>query len=519
MKKRLTALALAAILLLTGCSGTAQPPATEPTEPPFDISQVTFTKTPVLFQESGTSREGLAGFGLNKDLETATLDGVTYGFDPTISLEKRTGCIQATQEILASIGTDNTVSIYIYNPSTYDTTFSRDGSVFLPVQDWTTQEYITALLYGLFGEYCNYGAILGYANYLCQQLYGTPADLCGQDFAYTGDMSTLDLNLLCFRPEFAAEADIQAVQILANTFVAQYIQEHGAAAFHTLLESSGDPARASTFCDTLAAFYRSVGIDHAPSPILYRIGGRTYDYIVKCEYAIMYIEKNWIDMNKDLCPLTYDNFLHENYADVRHYFTTTATEMGQYQELFNLGPYNNDLHIYFNNHTGTYSHYTESIHSIVLHNTASLSHEYIHSLTANTNIQEPWAHEGFAEWYDSYYNLYGNAMSTVDYNTVTFPYVVEFREQLGRDFDMSVDFVEFWHVTTYAHSMDDPNDGSGYVAGASFIGYLISRFGEEKVLEIICRTHDFGEYTYEELVADWQVFIQENYSGYTKRKS
>lgn len=522
MRKGMIALMLVlAVFILAACAEELPPADTTPTAPAevFDISQVAFTKTKVLFHESGSSREGLAGFGLNKDLETATLEGVTYGFDPAIRMEERTACIETTQAILAALDTGKTVSINIYNPNTYDQTFSRNGAVFIPAQDWTTPEYITSVLLGLFGDYCNYGAVLGYANYLCQQLYGVPADLCGQDFAYTGTPNALDLNILCFRPEFVTKAEIESAHRLANTFVAQYIQKNGAVAFHRLLESSGDPAQVSVFCDALAAFYRSMGIEHTPSPILYRMGGRTYNYIVKCDYAIMYIEKTWTDLNKDLCPLTYDNFLHENYADVRHYFTTSATEMGQYQDLFGLTSYNNDLHIYFNNHTGTYSHYIESIHSIVLHNTASLSHEYIHSLTANTNIRELWAHEGFAYWFDSYYNLYGNAMSTVDYNTVTYPYVVEFREQLGRDFDMSVDFTELWHVTTYAHSIDDPNDSKGYAGGASFIGYLISRFGEEKVIEIICRTHDFGEYTYEELVADWQVFIQENYSGYTKRKS
>ena len=65
---------------------------------------------------------------------------------------------------------------------------------------------------------------------------------------------------------------------------------------------------------------------------------------------------------------------------------------------------------------------------------------------------------------------------------------------------------------------DDPNDGGGYAPGASFIGYLISRFGEEKVIDILLKSHDFGEYTYEEMVSDWNTYINETYGEYTRSK-
>jgi len=97
-------------------------------------------------------------------------------------------------------------------------------------------------------------------------------------------------------------------------------------------------------------------------------------------------------------------------------------------------------------------------------------------------------------------------------------YILEYKNNLGRNIDMSTDYPELFHLMTYCNSFDDPNDGSGYVAGASFIDYLISRFGEEKVLDIICVTHDFGEYRYEELVTEWQTFLEKNYSQYSKIK-
>lgn len=151
-------------------------------------------------------------------------------------------------------------------------------------------------------------------------------------------------------------------------------------------------------------------------------------------------------------------------------------------------------------------------------NTASLCYEYIHSLTNEHNIIEPRSGEGFARYFSYYYNYYRNAMSTVDYNTTELKYILEHKNNLGRNIDMSTDYHELFHLMAYCNSFDDPNDGDGYVAGASFIDYLISRFGEEKVLDIICVTHDFGEYRYEELVTEWQTFLEENYSQYSKIK-
>ncbi len=502
--------------LLAGCgmqSDSLVPPTT------INMDNIPFHKATVDLLEA----EGGFGavYGMSKEMEIAQYDGVTYAFEPSIPMEERQQCIQKTKAILDRIGTGQSIRINIYTKASYGYTFVNQAVVYTHVQDWQSVDYTCAVLYGLFGEYCNYGMIRGYANYLLTENNGTPLDVLSGSWGYDGNMDALDLTLLCFRSAFVEEENIVSIQRIANTFVNQYIKEKGVYAFQILLRNSGNVENVDLFVQELAQFYASNGVDHTPTNILYRLGGKGYNYIVKCPYAVMYIEEDWFDANKDLCPYTYDNFLHENYTDVRQFFTINVKQMEQYQELFALESYNHDLDIFFTNHSGVkYSHYNGIAHAICLYNTASLMHEYIHALTFGSYMLEAWAVEGFARYYSYRYDYYGVAMSTVDYNsapeTTKYQYIHDYKCKIDRDIDMARDFAELQHITAYVNGFDDPNDGDGYTAGASFIDYLIFRFGEEKVIEIICKTHDFGEYTYEELVADWNAFLQENYFDYHK---
>lgn len=494
-------------------------PACAQKEDVFNIDDVTFEKMPVVLSEAQNSIG--SPYGLNKDLEVAEVNGTTYAFEPKIPKADREDCIQTTEAILNRIGTDQKIQINIYALGTYDGTFIKDGAVFTYLQDWRSTEYVMALLYGLFGEYCNYGTIHGYANYLRNAVYDLSLTVCDADWKFDGDTNLLDLNLLCFHAGFFTGIEIKTAKKISNTFVSDYISKNGEAAFRELLVKSGSLEETTAFTQALSDFYSVLGIDYIPSDILYRLGGRTYDYIVRSEYAVMYIERDWYDANMDLCPLTYEGFLHQNYTDTKQYFSTVIKEMGQYQALFALESYQNDLDIYFTNHyKGNGSYYIPGTHSVSIVNTAAFATCYIKAMTIQSAIQENWI-VGFIQYFGYKYNYYGTAMWNYETNMPStgkaLEYVREFRAKLGRDIDMMVDFHELQHVGAYSRSYDDPNDGNAY-AGGSFVAYLVSKFGEEKVIEIICKTHDFGEYTYEALVAEWQAFLQENYSDYSKYK-
>lgn len=484
----------------------------------IDFNNISFSQATVdLFE----AQNGLgSNYSAIKTVEMTEYNGTTYAFEPHISLEDRWACMESTEAILSRLPSVSHLQINIYGVDSYGFTFIDTGVVNTYAQDWSGVDYTTAVLYGVFGEYCNYGMIYGYANYLLAEIYGAPLDVLDGSCNYAGNTEVLDLTLLCFRSEFVDEESITSIRKIANTFVADYIGNYGETAFLELLGSSGDVGTVDSFAQTLSAYYANQGIDHTPTTILYRLGGKSYDYIVKCPYAVMYIEKDWTDANKDLCPYTYDNFLHENYSDTKQFFTINIRQMEQHQDLYALDSYNHNLKIYFTNYQ--YSYYNGIRHSIGLANTASFVHEYIHALTLASSMNEDWARDGFARYFSYRYDYYGIAMSTVDYNSVPdipqYHWIHEYKQNIGRDIDMETDFAELQHIATYVNGYDDPNDGGGYTAGASFVAYLISRFGEEKLIEIVCKTHDFGEYTYGELVADWQSFLSENYALYTRVK-
>lgn len=513
---------LLAIFLLAACGAEEVPQIEEPA--PFDFSSLSYTKERVLLCEA---EDGIgAPFVLNKDLEVTQYQGAVYAFETGVDMEERARCIEATNALLDRIGTGKNIHINIYTKQTYNAAFVRDGAVFTQVQDWRSTEYIQQILYGLFGEYCNYGLLRGYAAYLCSDLYPASIALLEDGAALPADLEILDLNLLCFREEFVSDAQIATADQIANTFVTEYISAQGEENFYELMKGSADLQKVSQFTHALSKFYASRGISYTPSSLLFRLGGKAYAYIAKNPYCEMYIEKDWYDPVKELCPYTYDGFLLMNLADTLQFFAINTRQMGQYQELFGFEDYNNDLRVFFltkeHYHGVTYSTYNYGPHAIALQATSSFMHEYIHSLTFDRAIKEAWAIEGSARYFSYYYDYYGNSMNDVDFQNVMeqqkYLYIKEFRDNLGREIETDTDFAQIQHLTTYSFEHDDPNDGSGYAPGASFIDYLISRFGEEKVIDILFVTHDFGEFTYKELVADWQSFIQENYSSYTKSK-
>lgn len=511
MRKCCAAASLCVLLLLFGCGVPVFEPAADATGA-VDIGAVTFIRETVMLSE-GSGNLG-APYGLSKTMEI-TEKTASFAFEPEIPEEDRAACIAATETILGRLG-EGGIQVHIYTPETYNAAFVENGAVYTCLQDWHGPEYTVNLLYALLGDYCHYGVLYGFAAHLCSELFAYPLTMCEGELPLRGDEAFLDLNLLCFRESFVSADEAETAKKLAVSFAAEYMAANGEARLLHLAQSSGQLDGRGAFFDALAEFYARRDICCEPSDILYRPGGRGYDYIVKCDGAVMYIEKDWEDMNRDLCPYTYDGFLHKNYSDVRKYFTVSLGEMEQYRELFSLCPYRDGLKICFTNHRGNSSGYNAASHIIVLQNTASLSHEYIHALTMESIHKELWAVEGFANHFDCYYNHYGNAMSTVDLNTTDLMCVREYRELLGREIDMNTDYAEVSHVMAWCMNYTDPNDSGGYTAGASFVAYLVSRFGEEKVIGMVCETHDFGEYGYDALVADWQAFLRENY-GHLKK--
>ena len=274
--------------------------------------------------------------------------------------------------------------------------------------------------------------------------------------------------------------------------------------------------------DALASYYAENGVSYTPSAVQYGYGGKKYDYLVYSDYGTFYIGKDWVDMCAEQNPLITDGFLHSNYADTKAFFETNLKQMKQYQDLFNLDNYNNDLDIVFSNpmSASKYSFYQTVIHRIYLYNVDSLMHEYIHSLTTTNTSMAMWKVEGFARYFSYYYDFYGMPFLNQDYNnspnTPELKYIHEYLAAINRPIDMAKDYRELENVAVYYFGFTDPN--KNYLTGSSFVQYLVKQYGEEAVINSIYGNGNPLPKTYAELVKEWNEFIEANYSNYSKYK-
>lgn len=505
--KKWISLLLACSLMLTLWGCTEDPMPTQPTQ--LDIAQLNFTEESVVLSEG---RNGIgAGFSLNKTMEVTQLGGVSYAFEKAISLKERAACIQATQTVLQRIG-EQPDQITVYTFESYQESFVAERMLYTHVQGWKSADYIASLLLSIYGEYCNYGAAYGYASFLAQELFGANVSLCEADWKFSGDIDVLDMNWLCFRPALFPAQDIKTAKRVANTFADDYIGRHGEEAFRELLASSGKTEEQEAFSSALTAFYQSRGISHSPSVILYRPGGCGYAYIVKTPYATIYMEADWVDKNTKLLPLYYDGFLRKSYREIKQYLTTVTGEMAQYQVLFALDSYNNDLNIYFTNHYGNgKGGYIPQRHAIAMPYVNSLLICYIQSLVQDCFTQADWKYNGTVAYFSYYYDHYGNTESTylanMTGNQSGLKVYQAYRARTGRETDFFTDYIDFTHFYAHYKQYTDPNQG----AADSFVGYLIAKYGEKPVLDMLLRAQPLEGFSYEAEVAQWNTFLQETY--------
>lgn len=122
---------------------------------------------------------------------------------------------------------------------------------------------------------------------------------------------------------------------------------------------------------------------------------------------------------------------------------------------------------------------------------------------------------GFARYYSYRYDAYGLAFLNADYNgtpdTPATHYVHEYRQALGRDIDMTVDYKVPEHMAVYSRGYTSPNDS--YAAGSSFVGYPAEAFGDEAVIDALYGSGTPLPASKEALVQGWQAYLQTSYGG------
>ena len=490
------------MVLLTSCTTN---PDIQATTVPLEINYIS---TEVTYSEPHAQ----SGFRITMDSTETEL--AKYFFESTIDVQEREACIEATEKVLSNQSLENTIpEIYIFTQDRYDSKLISTHKLYSSLQEWKSAEYIAYVLLVAYGETAHYGTAFGYAAYLAKGYHWS---------SYEGNFSNpsvgdiMDLNYLCFDEDFATSDDVTAAKEIACSFVESYISQHGEQTFQQLLTSH------SNAIDALATYYKDNGVPYTPSAVQYVYGGEKYDYLVYSDYGTFYIGKDWVDMNAEYNPLITEDFLHANYADTKAFFETNLKQMKQYQDLFNLDYYNHDLDIVFTKpmDASKTSYYQSVIHRIYLYNVDSLMHEYIHALTMPTSSMQNWKCEGFARYFSYYYDFYGMALLNQDYNnapdTPATKYIHEYLTTISRPIDMAKDYCELENVAVHYFSFTKPNEN--YLAGSSFVQYLVKQYGEEAVISSIYGNGNPLPKTYAELLKEWNEYIESTYTGYSKYK-
>ena len=484
------------------------------------------------------------GYHLRKDVEKTQTDYAVYYFELPIGEQERNACIAATDRMLSRIeGVLPEIEIVVLQQKSYDGVSVSGSRLYLTPRTWDSVDYLARVLLAGYAEWGNYGLAYGYADHLCRKAGSGDGEAGSNDreaesngreadpglreagsFLPMSVPEAYDLNLLCFDERFVSPEDVEAAKNNACLFVEDYLSSHSEEEFLELLSASGTVEGVSRANEALEAFYAENGVNVSLTEVLYRDGGALSDYSAACKYASFYVYRDWQDFTWEVNPMVSENFLHEDYGEVREFFECSIDQMRQYRELFGFESYNDDVIVFFKNDNVvsrvSYYVYVMGKHIIHLESVGSLVHEYIHSLMEGRfeDHKNPWKVEGFATYFDAKYDVYAFDFLSAKMNDAssTTIWIQEYIDKLGRPIDMRTDVHEFYDLMIYAYEKIDPN--ASYQSGSSFIHYLVGQYGEQAVIAYVCSDNDYNadwDKSYYDLVQEWRKYIKDNYSQYS----
>ncbi len=476
----------------------------------LDNEALTYTTERTIFKDKNNK---YASYSLTRDMEVCTVGQRMYYFESVISDADRLERIRMTEELFAHLGIDPEIKIYFHimlNKQSY----IEGNNIYVHFASVRGSDYISAVLLGTYGEFCNYGMVTGYARLLSNEAPEAVNQLPA-DWAY------YDLNYLCFQPAYSGTDEVMLCKKLSLAFAADYVAKNGEEAYLELMRKSGQLEEAEEARAALAAYYAEHNAAPYLSPILYAMGGPNYDYLVKTEYACIYMDVEWSDPGPGIEGLSYlpKSFLHENYTEVKECFETLRMEMRHYQEHFDAYPYRNDLKVFFVKRKAPVQGgvYDEKTHQVYLKQLAEYSHEYIHALTYD-KLEKPivnWQAEGLTTYYESMFSKYFCELEITLNNMAQDqgnPWQEELYHELGHHYNPATVSDRMYALSKNVYENDDYrvleySPTNTYFRYGSFLDYLIRKFGEREVLDYLLINYDLAtltDHTINELVAAWK---------------
>lgn len=481
---------------------------------PLEIPALTYADSGTAYRVAERFNPAITFNGKTIDYESSH---AVYHFDPKISQEDRDACVFYSDGILSRLGLETKPELVLVDD--YSGAWADEQYLYLG-GDFASVDYGAKLIVLTCGGYANYGAAYGYADYIAvEEGWKEAADRQ----THLTDNTARDLNWLCFREEFVSDGEMEINRNTAVRFAREYIAEHGEEAYQTLICKSGDVNGVAEFNAALSGWYAANGLDYVPTEILYGIGGEYHEYLVKCKYATFYLPENW--NNRFYSGITADDdFLHCDYAQVKHCFESTTSYMAAQQERLGFDSYDNDLTVEFMSDPMSTTSWPYRLAQVSSIEDLPIAYAYWITGPYTRTLQVP------------YYLDVGMA----DYISVTgdHPYKSEwlrycakngFQPQLylmGDCNDSIIHILEDvddvkaiqrvrWDFGTYFS--EDYYDKPGSGLATSFVWYLIDKYGFETMLDYI---YDTGN---EPIVLDlpaeqeaWIAYLEDTYGSYRK---
>lgn len=440
--------------------------------------------------------------------EKAESEYAVFLFDAEVDAQTRQDCMAAVDELLRQFPSMEKPEICL-PPNKLFTGAVIDGNrLYVSAMDWQSVDFAALVLQAAAGEYTHYGMAYGLAGYLLGQT---------GDFSAMQDKAAYDLSLLCFDAAFVPEEDALNARRLSVCFAAEYIAEHGEAAYLSLLLDSDTAEGMRAAAEALQHFYAAHDVDTGISALRYAHGGKAYQYRVQVDGAIFHVGREWQDLNQELNPLVSENFLHEDYAAVRDFFRINEAQMAQYRQLFATEGSRGAVTVLLLNpqKKTNISCYLAAQHRIWLLNVDSLMHEYIHALMPSRSGQTLWETEGVARYFSFYYDHYGWAFLNEDYNNppdlAHVQFINDYSAFIGQPIDMAVDFGVLESLGAYSRGDQSPD--ASYASGSAFVHYLVQRFGEQTVIRHVRGLEPLPQ-DVAALTADWLAWMDEKYRDF-----
>ena len=455
-------------------------------------------------------------------MRTVTVNGRTYCFDTNIPETDCSERIRFTEELLEKAGISREFRICLYNVVKMKHTYVENGSLYGRMGQMSDMEYLTSVLIAAYGEFANYGMAYGYAGLLLGE--DSP------EARYLTDWDYYDLNYLCFLPQFSSEEDVEKAKAVALDFAAAYVAKNGHSAYQSILEKSGKPEEVAAAREALLSHYKYRGVSPVLSPLLFAMGGTTFDYIVCCEYAVFYMGTDCIARRIEDWLNYSETYLHEDYSTVAYVFDCFREEMYLYQSFLNLYPYSNDIKVFFvdgpgKKQNGAGTGYYNHKHEIYVNHLSVFYEEYIHALTRPFLEKDPpvWQSEGIANYlknkYARFFNEDNNEIYILDNPLISGAPIGEYLKSIDRPFDSFNDWHDYTDWLVYYMDLYDIEKHWSYSSVQSFMAYLCHRFGEKEVFDYLFHHHDLkrlSEDSLEELTRAWKESLEERFKDYKK---